>query len=308
MSGPLVSLIMPCYEQEAYIGDALRSAMAQTYRPLEILICDDNSTDRTFAIIERELSAARCPHPITAHRNDRRLGIENYNVLMEKAKGAFIVHAHGDDLSFPERVARLVEHWQRTGVSLVSSNAIVIDESSRRLGLWFDPQREFDCSLERLVRIGGCPTMVGAALAYEREVFDKFGPFDRRRSPIRTDVILPFRAGLLKGHSVVAEPLLKFRTHESPTRRLLRRSDLADGPAWEEARTAEALGQFLYMLDALGRARALDRQNPRLEAVNLALRKAIVARAQRWSMARNQLISDGWRCEWTKADHDARTR
>lgn len=308
MTNPLVSAIMPCFEQEAYVRDALRSVMAQTYRPLEILVSDDASTDRTHEVVQDELSGAKCPHRVAVNRNSRRRGIENYNVLMSAAKGALVVHAHGDDISYPNRVERLVEQWQRTGVSLVSSNAVTIDEASRRTGIAFDPEMEADCSAETLIRIGRCPSMIGAALAYEREVFDWFGEFDRRRSLIRTDAIIPFRAALLKGHSVIAEPLLEFRKHQSAARDMVRPADVPDGPIWEERRAAEAAGQLLYMLDALTRARKRDPENQRLAKINIALRNQVIRRSREWSMARNRLIDEGFRLQWTKPDPAGQTR
>ena len=55
MSGPLVSVLMPIFQQERYVAEALRSVMAQTYQPLEIIISDDCSADRTL-----EIGSTRC--------------------------------------------------------------------------------------------------------------------------------------------------------------------------------------------------------------------------------------------------------
>ena len=52
MEGPLVSFCVKCYNQERYIGEALEGVFAQTYRPLEIVISDDASTDRSWEIIQ----------------------------------------------------------------------------------------------------------------------------------------------------------------------------------------------------------------------------------------------------------------
>ena len=50
MSGPLVSVVMPAFEQEAFIAEALESALAQTHRPAEVIVVDDGSRDRTAEI------------------------------------------------------------------------------------------------------------------------------------------------------------------------------------------------------------------------------------------------------------------
>ena len=50
---PLVSIIIPCYNAECWVSDALDSCIAQTYRPLEIIIIDDGSTDGSLMVIQR---------------------------------------------------------------------------------------------------------------------------------------------------------------------------------------------------------------------------------------------------------------
>ena len=57
--GPLVSFCVKCYNQERYIGEALEGAFAQTYRPLEIVISDDASTDRSWEIITEAVAKSR---------------------------------------------------------------------------------------------------------------------------------------------------------------------------------------------------------------------------------------------------------
>ena len=50
MGGPLVSVVMPVYQGERYLAEALDSALAQGYEPLEIIVVDDGSTDASAAI------------------------------------------------------------------------------------------------------------------------------------------------------------------------------------------------------------------------------------------------------------------
>ena len=50
---PLISILIPAYNAQAWISDTLRSALAQTWEPKEIIVVDDGSTDRTLAIARR---------------------------------------------------------------------------------------------------------------------------------------------------------------------------------------------------------------------------------------------------------------
>jgi glycosyltransferase involved in cell wall biosynthesis len=66
---PLVSILLIAYNQEKQITDAVRSALAQTYAPLEIIISDDASSDATFAAIEAAITGYNGPHKVIARRN-----------------------------------------------------------------------------------------------------------------------------------------------------------------------------------------------------------------------------------------------
>jgi glycosyltransferase involved in cell wall biosynthesis len=69
MSAPKVSYALLCYQQENYVRDAVRSALAQDLTPLDIVLSDDNSSDRTYEILEEEVKKYRGPNIITLNRN-----------------------------------------------------------------------------------------------------------------------------------------------------------------------------------------------------------------------------------------------
>jgi glycosyltransferase involved in cell wall biosynthesis len=296
---PLVSVVMPCYQQERYIRRALQSVLAQDYSPLEIIIADDASSDRTYDIIVEETKAYGGPHRIIHGRNQRNLKIETYNGLIEKARGRFIVHAHGDDVSFPDRVSRLVAHWRASGASLVASNAVVMDAEDRRIGQLRSPSTNMDCTLEAILDNGWCPGMVGATFGYERDVLERFAPLDCSRSVIKTDVILPFRAALLNGCAFIKDALLLFRQHRSAAAQLTDRA-LGDDAASQELRRAERITQLVYMGETLEKARNLISDATRRSQLRYRLAGALARQASAWAPLRNRLIADGWRCRWTK--------
>jgi glycosyltransferase involved in cell wall biosynthesis len=300
---PLVSLLMPCFQQEAYVGAAVRSALAQDYDPLEILISDDASTDGTYAALEREVAAAGTRHTVKLNRNPVNLGIENYNVLAGMARGTLLVEGHGDDVSLPDRVSALVEAWRASGASLVSSNAIVIDGEDTEQGIYFEPDEEHGLDALALARRGWNRWLLGATFAYHREVCARFPPFERARSAIAIDWLLPFRAALLDGIELVRRPLLKHRVHgANATTVALGRGDPEPGVR-READHAHRIIQFSYMLDTLRAFGPRGWRRPRrLRALEAALQTSIEDQVRRWARARNHLRSQGLRLRWTRGD------
>ena len=117
----LVSFCLKAYNQKSFIGEALEGAFAQTYRPLEIVVCDDHSTDGTWELLVEKAEAWRRANrdpdvTLVLHRNERNLGnCTNWEMCGKLAYGELLIKAGGDDVSLPERTARIVEAWDKAG-------------------------------------------------------------------------------------------------------------------------------------------------------------------------------------------------
>ena len=116
----LVTFALMCHDEQLFVRDALRAALAQDYEPLEILISDDHSTDGTFEIIQEEIRHYAGPHSFRIVRHNQNIGFENWFRTAENARGEFVVGAHGDDVSRPGRTRCLVEAWHATNASLLA--------------------------------------------------------------------------------------------------------------------------------------------------------------------------------------------
>src|SRR5690606_11175419 len=101
----LVSVIMPAHNAADTIGEAIASVMRQTHADLELLICDDASTDATVSIVEGHDDPR-----IMLVRSSRRLGPgQSRDLLIDRAKGKYIAVLDADDVYTPVRLERLLD-------------------------------------------------------------------------------------------------------------------------------------------------------------------------------------------------------
>ena len=101
---PKVSVLMPVYNAEAYLKQAIESILNQTYGDFEFLIVNDGSTDGSRAVIESFTDAR-----IQLIDNKNNLGIaQSRNKGLDKARGEYIALMDSDDISLPQRLAKQV--------------------------------------------------------------------------------------------------------------------------------------------------------------------------------------------------------
>ena len=211
---PLVSFIVVTYNQERFIREAVQSALAQTYEPLEIIISDDCSPDRTYDFVVEETSAYRGPHKITLNRNSKNLGLADHlNRCWELSSGEFVVMQAGDDISIPERTGKLVNRWldSKSQIDLVCSYFAEIDVNGKPTG-FVKKAVNFVPDTTRDVLSWKCGA-TGACAAYSRKIYEKYGPLDS--GVLAEDWVYSFRAWLESGIALVEEPLVLHRTHEN---------------------------------------------------------------------------------------------
>ena len=208
---PLVTFVLYAYNQEACISKAIAGAFSQTYSPLEIVLSDDCSSDRTFELMQSAAARYEGPHTVVLNRNDRNFSIgDHVNAVARLISGTFVVMAGGDDVSVPERTHRLVRRWLDLGrpTLVMYSDFASIDIDSRSVELLDETIYRGPHSLEDMAR--GQLRVLGATEAVTRDVFSSFPPFGS--SVVHEDRVLPFRALLLGGDiELVDEKLVRYR-------------------------------------------------------------------------------------------------
>jgi glycosyltransferase involved in cell wall biosynthesis len=210
----LVTFAVFAYGQEDFIREAVAGAFAQTYAPLEIILSDDCSPDRTFAIMQELAAGYRGPHQIVLNRNPTNVGLaEHVNRGFALARGEWIVIAAGDDVSEPARTEKLMAAVGPDDQSAYS-NLMIIDERGRDRNLYFtDGPRHADGVGQAVTQRG--VFLVGASHAIRRDTHLRFAPLGP--GVVQEDEVLSFRSLLAGNIAYVNEPLVRYRRHDSNT-------------------------------------------------------------------------------------------
>lgn len=102
MSKPLVSICIPCFNAEAYVGATIESVLAQTYSPIEVIVADDGSSDQSAAVI-----ASYQPHGVRLVSTHHCGASAARNLAFAGSSGRFVLFLDADDLIDPNHVEAL---------------------------------------------------------------------------------------------------------------------------------------------------------------------------------------------------------
>ncbi len=255
---PRVSMLLIAYRQEATVEAAIRGALAQTYSPLEIIVSDDASPDGTWDVIERVGRAHEGPHRLTLCRNPVNLGIgAHLDALVARSTGELLVVAAGDDVSLPQRCERLVDAWLAAGrrPDLIASRLIDIDEAGA-VGAEIVPS-DLAAYRDAADWIARPPFVVGAAQAWTRRVYDRFGPLPA--GSVAEDRLMVFRAILAGGAITIADALVQYRRGGvSRRRRALSAADVSRRLLANSRHAVVELPQMLADAAAAGQLAAVE--------------------------------------------------
>ena len=210
---PLITLFMVTYNHEPFIRQALEGAAAQTYSPLEIIVSDDASTDKTAALIRAFVAHYQGPHTWRVNVNERNLGVlSNCMRVAEMARGEWFVAADGDDVSLPERVEACYRHQlAHPGEDYFICKAEWMDARGAPIPADFGHpkvQRGVIWNIRHHV-----PGAWGTCSCHHRRLYDSFGVLCTPGLRM-IDMALAFRAVLLGGRvNFMDESLVRYRQH-----------------------------------------------------------------------------------------------
>ncbi len=126
-SSPLISVVLPVYNAERYVFQAIESILNQTYKDFEFIIIDDGSTDHSVDIIR----SFHDPRIIFFQNQDNRGLIYTLNRGIQSAKGKYIARMDADDISMAHRFQQQVSFLEmHPEIGVVGSGYLPIDENN----------------------------------------------------------------------------------------------------------------------------------------------------------------------------------
>lgn len=210
IDSPLVSLLMPAYNCEKFIKQAIDTILNQTYVNFELLIADDGSKDGTKTIIDSyQDKRIKCFH------NTQNLGyLKTSNKLVKEAQGQFISFQDADDYCELNRLEILINFFKiNSHISCVGSNICKVDEKGEVISKSNFPLNHTDIveSFDRH-RI----VMTGSSLMVKKEVIDALGLYNEYFDRIGSEDIYWFSL-ILDSYQVanLSEHLYYYRSNPS---------------------------------------------------------------------------------------------
>jgi len=297
MSVVPVSLVLTTYNHERFVAEALRAAVAQRWPQLEVVVYDDASTDTTWEVIDDFAARYDGPHTLVTHRQSSNVG-PGLNTLqaVKRARGRFHIRAHGDDLSMPDRVARVMDLQRRTGATLITHNAVKAAGVGAPSALIRHPTKTEALSLDHICSRGWTDQMLGATFCWDPTVFEVFGAFDRAVLARGGDHVLPMRAAMLGGCWYLEAALVVWRQHKDQMTR--KTADFQGGvDVVGETQKAYALTAQLQRLRDVQLMRTQS-DSPTLARAEQAVLQVIVNDAAAWSGFRGKLETAGHTLRW----------
>ena len=207
-------MCLPTYNGAAYIAEALRSILNQTYQDFELLIVDDGSTDKTLEIVQ-SFSDPR----IQIHRNPERLGIPaNWNRCLELAGGELVCLFHQDDVMLPdnlERKVHLLSADETVGFVHSGVETLVDESAPSAFADWIEDATDDTVwdgpEYFRILLLNGNRVCAPTVLARRQALIDQ-GGFDQDLG-FACDYAMWLRLCLRYRVGFLARPLVRYRWH-----------------------------------------------------------------------------------------------
>lgn len=202
---PKISVVMPAYNCEGYIGSAIESILKQTFKDFEFIILDDGSSDNTLSVVK---NYAKKDRRIKVFRNKKNLQIaRTLNKAVKLAKADIVARMDSDDISYKTRLSRqyhfLMEH---PDIAIVGSNMSIMDDEGKIVS-----KREYPTESHRLKKISfRYSPFAHPSVVFRKKVFLEFGGYDHRMVPCE-DIDLWFKIGSKYEFANIPKTLLKYR-------------------------------------------------------------------------------------------------
>ena len=207
---PLATFTVFAYNQEAYVAEAVRGALAQRYRPLQVILSDDASTDRTFEVMSEASKACPPDIALVLNRNPVNTGIARHiDRVIGMAEGKYVVLSAADDVSLPERTSLSVDALvnDEQGRMALHSAVVNVDAKGRILYVRENPHRHRLDSPEAVLEHD--VYLTGSSVTVDRRLYADFPAL--LPDVVNEDKVTAFRCAFLGGAVYIKQPLVNYR-------------------------------------------------------------------------------------------------
>lgn len=262
----LISIVMPCHNAAPYVQEAIESVLLQSYRPLELIVVNDGSTDASTTILQK-LAAAHPQHIRLLYQNrGGPYAARNYGLT--HARGNFVAFLDADDYWHRNALMRLHSALMSARADLAYCGWQNVGAAAENTQPHIPPVVEGDALVTHF--LNACPWPINAVLAQRRLIDNLHGFSERRITAMDYDLwlrMLTLQPALVR----VPEVLAFYRHYPRPQNPI---------PRWRQVFDAVAV-----------RRDFVKHRSPLSMHLTLAQRNALVY---------DSLLSEAYRCHWQR--------
>ena len=207
---PTISVCLAAYNGERYIAEQLRSILFQLSLGDEVIVVDDASTDKTCDVV----SSVRDPRLVLIRGSENQGVLRTFETALSCSSGEIVFLSDQDDIWLPKKVETVLAAFNHNpGLTLVASDALLIDENGNQIGAsYYETRGKFQAGLWANILI--CK-FLGCTMAFRSKLLRDALPFPRSEH-VYHDIWLACVNSLNGGTTeFIAQPLVAYRRHDA---------------------------------------------------------------------------------------------
>lgn len=222
LNKPLISVVMPAYNHQAFVAEAIRSVLTQTLQDIELIIINDGSTDNTEKVI-LEFADSRIRYFTQSNQGAHHA----LNRGIALAQGEYLAIINSDDVFLPNRLEIMFDALQQSNldfvisdINLINEHSEIIVDSSHWWLTWYEDvkQRYQQTPSPAATLLAGNYAISSSNFFFRASLANKLGGFRPFRYILDYDYV--FRAALITPQTfsfLIGQKLLNYRLHSSNT-------------------------------------------------------------------------------------------
>ena len=209
---PTVSVVLPVWNAERFLAQAIESVLRQTFRSFELIVIDDGSTDRSGEIADGFARAS--PQVVTLHTEHRGIA-HALNTGVAAAHSSYVARMDADDISDPSRLEKQIAFLEAHPECVaVGANVDVIDDDGEVIGAMRFPATH--AGIVQALISGASPAVAHPAMVMRKSAVLAAGGYREEHVPSE-DLDLWLRLIEFGEMANLSEPLLQYRRHLGAT-------------------------------------------------------------------------------------------